>query len=721
MGYRDATGWHVIAQTPKQMSYGTYYQMLLSVNGTTTTLTVNGSTAFTYTYGARYIDGVRYALNKGMVGMGSNNARGSFDNVRVQVLPPQITLDSNTDLTGGTGPLGPPTSGTWTGGSGGYTGTPQAPAPAALVLVTLPGGVDNLESTSWLRLTATLRLTAGGMAGVAFDVYSDRDFKFALLDLAGQRVVLGHHDPRAGYVIDAVFAQALAAGTAYTLDVQLKGTSASITLNGLFMVSTGFNAGVSDGRFGLLVRSGSATFSALRVRTDDTQFIGTGPPPPPPAELPTAVIDDVTVVEGTGGTKTVTLTVTLSAPPADGTVIRIPWTTADLTAVFGADYGLASGVLQFSAGVTQQQIVLTIVTDSLVEADEVFTVQLSASSGVTLLKPVGRVTIIDDDTAPPPPTTPAVTVGSTSIREGNGGTTTATLTLTLSAVTNVDVVVQVRVTGGSATAGGDYRAWSPLTQQVVIRAGQRTATVSIDVVGDRVSEADETVVVEVVGITGATGLGTTGTLTILDDDRKLVTATAGPGAEAVSTADVSRVLAAAVRIWRDAGADAALLARISVVVAPMAALELGEASGTVIRISPNAAGWGWSTSLDSVVPGRIDLLSVLVHEIGHILGLEHADSGVMVDLLLPGERLVAATVQAPVSGSQVGPVPPATGSPAAALVDTWGRLSGPVCPATSGSTWAGQLAARLADLGGRLGIHHDPEGDALARHLVEAA
>jgi len=46
------------------------------------------------------------------------------------------------------------------------------------------------------------------------------------------------------------------------VDVQLKGTSASVTLNGMFMVSTAYNAGVADGAFGLLVRAGSATSSA---------------------------------------------------------------------------------------------------------------------------------------------------------------------------------------------------------------------------------------------------------------------------------------------------------------------------------------------------------------------------------------------------------------------------------------------------------------------------
>ncbi len=71
----------------------------VAVNGTTVTLLVDGAGAFTYTYDARVIDGVRYGLNKGLVGMGSDNSRGTFDNVKVQVLPPTVTYDVRNDLT----------------------------------------------------------------------------------------------------------------------------------------------------------------------------------------------------------------------------------------------------------------------------------------------------------------------------------------------------------------------------------------------------------------------------------------------------------------------------------------------------------------------------------------------------------------------------------------------------------------------------------------------
>ena len=37
--------------------------------------------------------------------------------------------------------------------------------------------------------------------------------------------------------------------------------------------------------------------------------------------------------------------------------------------------------------------------------------------------------------------------------------------------------------------------------------------------------------------------------------------------------------------------------------------------------------------------GRIDLLSVLMHEVGHVLGRDHGEEGVMQESLGTGERM----------------------------------------------------------------------------------
>ena len=109
----------------------------------------------------------------------------------------------------------------------------------------------------------------------------------------------------------------------------------------------------------------------------------------------------------------------------------------------------------------------------------------------------------------------------------------------------------------------------------------------------------------------------------------------------------------AISRWVAAGlssSQAALLSSVKFVITDLAGANLGLADGNVIYIDANAAGNGWyidSTPSDntefnsgSSVKG-IDLLTVLEHEMGHILGLDDLDSlanDVMADTLTAGTR-----------------------------------------------------------------------------------
>ncbi len=84
----------------------------------------------------------------------------------------------------------------------------------------------------------------------------------------------------------------------------------------------------------------------------------------------------------------------------------------------------------------------------------------------------------------------------------NGGSTT--VTATQSKLSAVDTIVALGF-AGTATQGGDY---SPSAAQIVIPAGQLTGTITLTAVQDVLFEADETIVVDIIGVTNGTETGT---------------------------------------------------------------------------------------------------------------------------------------------------------------------------------------------------------------------
>ncbi|MCA1674977.1 MAG: hyalin, partial [Actinobacteria bacterium] len=71
-------------------------------------------------------------------------------------------------------------------------------------------------------------------------------------------------------------------------------------------------------------------------------------------------------------------------------------------------------------------------------------------------------------------------------------------------------------TNGTATAGADYTALATTT--ITLAAGETTKTVTVNITGDTVPEANETFNLILSAPTGATISDTTGVATIVDDD-----------------------------------------------------------------------------------------------------------------------------------------------------------------------------------------------------------
>ncbi len=121
IGYRDAAGWHVVVQKPytTALKAETDYNLLLALNGTTVTLVVQNKIVLTLTFTARVdAEGFVYFLNQGMVGLGANNAKAQIDNVVVQRIAPETTLEQTVTFSG-TGEAAfaalfqPPAGGNW--------------------------------------------------------------------------------------------------------------------------------------------------------------------------------------------------------------------------------------------------------------------------------------------------------------------------------------------------------------------------------------------------------------------------------------------------------------------------------------------------------------------------------------------------------------------------------------------------------------------------------
>ena len=244
------------------------------------------------------------------------------------------------------------------------------------------------------------------------------------------------------------------------------------------------------------------------------------------AAPPTLAIGDATFAEGSAaaagrGTFTVTLSAASTSP------VSVKYATADGTAKAGSDYVAQSGTLTFAAGETTKTIQVAAIGDSVVEANEGFTVVLSSPTNATLADGVGAGTITNDDVAPPP----TLAIGDATFAEGSAASAgRGTFTVTLSAASTSPVTVKYATADGTATAGSDYVAQSGT---LTFAAGETTKTIQVAAIGDSVVEANEGFTVVLSGPTNATLADGVGAGTITNDD------TTPPTLPTLSISDVS--------------------------------------------------------------------------------------------------------------------------------------------------------------------------------------
>ncbi|BAY60356.1 polymorphic membrane protein [Calothrix brevissima NIES-22] len=247
------------------------------------------------------------------------------------------------------------------------------------------------------------------------------------------------------------------------------------------------------------------------------------------ATLPSLSIKDISVTEGNTGTTNATFTVTLSA--ASTSAVTVNYATANGTATAGSDYTATTGTLTFNPGVTSKTLNVAVTGDTTFEPNETFFVNLSNAANATIADNQAVGTITNDDA-----NLPNLSINDITVVEGQ--TSQAVLTVTLSSASSQPVTVKYTTAPGTATANADYTTSSGT---LTFAANTTTAKITVPILNDNLSEANETFQVNLSSPTNANLQKASGTVTITDTLQASTTTTLADGIENLTLTGTSNI------------------------------------------------------------------------------------------------------------------------------------------------------------------------------------
>jgi Ca2+-binding RTX toxin-like protein len=527
-----------------------------------------------------------------------------------------------------------PASGNWSVVNKRYQVTPPAGGGDAISLF------NQAETVipSYFEMQATINAVkpvAGTKANafLIFDYQGPTDFKYAGIDISLNKLVIGHRTA-SGWVVDATANAQLKSGIDYVVLLKVNGSAVSVTIANVNLAHTfapridarGVAHAINDGIVGIGGNNAAAQ------------------------------IDNVVV----------------QAPPAAITLDR----KVDFSAANPAS-GLFGTPTAGSWQVTGDGRFVG--TSAAANAPAVNLIGIAASPGslleiTTTLKTGAQGGVVFDYHGPTVYKFATLSADSKQVLIGHS--TAAGLVIDASFAINVN-------------ANADYQ----------LKVSLRGSLVNVSLNGAVVASKlyNETVTVGGYGLIACKG-ATSGqtsfdSVQVKTDDAAYAasllaaavptTLTASTAADAGTPSDAALTLLVdeARRRWAAAGVDALTLQQldtIQVQVVDLPGFVLGQQSGDTILIDRDAAGHGWfidttpgtdTEFTDGSAAGRIDLLTVLQHELGHALGFEHGD-GTMAEALAAGARetpMAAATTTVPAAIDwHVPATRPAAPEPAAA-------------------------------------------------------
>jgi hypothetical protein len=193
--------------------------------------------------------------------------------------------------------------------------------------------------------------------------------------------------------------------------------------------------------------------------------------------------------------------------------------------------------------------------------------------------------------------------------------------------------------------------WQVVGSAVYKGPGNYTVTVSVkDVDGSKLTSSSKTTFRVAAPLLAEETAGASSSLT---------QSVRSPDVAELTQTDLQPIVGEAVARWAAAGLDAAALAKLAqvqFVIDDLPGAYLGEATADRIYLDSDAAGWGWfldptpaddteygelagSESLaarsDTAAANRIDLLTTVMHEMGHLVGYDDTVSDDLMDGVLP--------------------------------------------------------------------------------------
>ena len=119
--------------------------------------------------------------------------------------------------------------------------------------------------------------------------------------------------------------------------------------------------------------------------------------------------------------------------------------------------------------------------------------------------------------------------------------------------------------------------------------------------------------------------------------------------QSLTQAELCAVVDEAIDLWLSTGLSEGAMARLNRATFEIVDLpdgQLGNSTLLRVTIDHNGAGYGWSSdvSTDAPAPGKMDLLTAVMHELGHVLGKRHGEQpDLMADRLPTDVRREPAT------------------------------------------------------------------------------